>query len=480
MNMPNIACSFPDAFLKQMKSLLGEADFSLYLEAMNMPAKKGLRMNPLKRPSVLGGHGEAERLWLAAGLADRTGTDLKRSEAADRLRPIPWASGYTFEDPLRPGQSPLHEAGVYYIQEPSAMSAATLLGALPGERVLDLCAAPGGKSTQIAGGMHGQGVLVSNEPNRSRAKILSSNMERLGVRNSVVVSETPERLRERFPAFFDRILVDAPCSGEGMFRKDPETRTQWHENSPAQCAQRQQNILRAAAGMLRPGGTLVYSTCTFNRTENEEVIDHFLKEHPAFSLVPFQLPGLPRTDTGMQHLFPHEMDGEGHFLALLHLGEDAPPEKDHHRSQKGNRARRNSEVPALPEVFRPDCFAPERLHSDGRILWMLPDRITHEMFTGLCCMRTGLALCHLQGRLFEPDHAAGMALLAGETTSAVELTWENMERYQAGETLPVEAKKGYVLLQYEGISLGWGKYSDGMIKNHYPKGLRRRTGSARE
>ena len=272
MNMPNIACSFPDAFLKQMKSLLGEADFSLYLEAMNMPAKKGLRMNPLKRPSVLGGHGETERLWLAAGLA---GSELEISEVLDRLRPIPWASGYTFEDPLRPGQSPLHEAGVYYIQEPSAMSAATLLGALPGECILDLCAAPGGKSTQIAGGMQGQGVLVSNEPNRSRAKILSSNMERLGVRNSVVVSETPERLRERFPAFFDRILVDAPCSGEGMFRKDPETRTQWHENSPAQCAQRQQNILRAAAGMLRPGGTLVYSTCTFNRTENEEVIDQF-------------------------------------------------------------------------------------------------------------------------------------------------------------------------------------------------------------
>ena len=291
----------PKEFEEQMKRLLGEAGFFAYLDALNQPYTRALRVNLLLRPD---------------------GTPPCPIEGLGA--PVPWAKGaYFVEGDARPGLSPLHEGGLFYMQEPSALTAVTALDPQPGERVLDLCAAPGGKSTQIAALMAGRGLLCCNEPIPSRAQILSRNIERMGVRNAVVLSAMPDALAPRFPAFFDRILVDAPCSGEGMFRRQPEARDEWDADAPRRCADRQMEILAQAAKMLRPGGTMVYSTCTFNDTENEGVLKRFLALHPEFSLVPFALPGLPEAKDGYLHLYPHEMRGEGHFVSRLKKADGA-------------------------------------------------------------------------------------------------------------------------------------------------------------
>ena len=471
MNTQSIACSLPVAYLEQMKGLLGEAGFFQYLNSMEMPARKGIRINLLKWPASSGLPGPVSLMHMLRP----EGTDISQ------LRSVPWEeSGFYYEDPLRPGQSPLHEAGLYYIQEPSAMSAAALLDPQPGETVLDLCAAPGGKSTQIAARMGGSGLIVSNEPVFSRAKILSSNIERMGVRNCVVTCAMPEQLSDRFPCFFDRILVDAPCSGEGMFRKAPESRFEWHEGSPAQCAERQMKILDCAAKMLKPGGTMVYSTCTFNRTENEGVIEAFLEAHPAFSTTAFSLPGLPDAPDGMQHLFPHEIEGEGHFIAKLVRDMSAPDRTlplEKKKTGRGTRSRgTDDKLPEMPDVYRNLNLTGKQLYMGGRTLWVLPDGIFPEQFRNLQILRAGLALLDAGSRFPEPHHASGMALSAEEVSNVCQLTWDEMTAYQAGETILKSSGKGWVLLQYEGISLGWGKQADGMIKNHYPKGLRRRGG----
>ena len=444
-----------------MKRLLGEAGFFAYLAALDQPYTRALRINLLLRPD---GTPPCDIPGLGA--------------------PIPWAKGaYFVEGDARPGLSPLHEGGLFYMQEPSALTAVTVLDPHPGERVLDLCAAPGGKSTQIAALMAGQGLLVCNEPVPSRAQILSRNVERMGVRNAVVVSALPDALAPRFPAFFDRILVDAPCSGEGMFRRQPEARDEWDVDSPRRCADRQMEILEQAAKMLRPGGTMVYSTCTFNDTENEGVLKRFLALHPEFTLEPFALPGLPEAKGGFLHLYPHKMRGEGHFVSRLKKAADsdepgavvdaAPKKKERARAASPSKNKAPAAV-ALPEVFS-SAFTPERLYAAGDALWMLPEGISIEQLHGLRVLRTGLLLAHAEGRRSEPDHALAMALRPEEAARIANLTHEQALEYQAGETLELgDLPGGYTLLCCEGVSLGWGKQANGMMKNHYPKGLRRR------
>ncbi|HPS82315.1 MAG TPA: RsmB/NOP family class I SAM-dependent RNA methyltransferase, partial [Candidatus Limiplasma sp.] len=245
----------PQAFARRIQSQLGE-DGPAYFEAMSQPPQRGLRLNPARNPDAP----PAE--WIE-GL----------------LEPIPWsADSYYLALDSAAGSAPLHEAGAYYLQEPSAMAPATVLAARPGETVLDLCAAPGGKSTQLAAAMAGQGTLVCNEPVPSRAQILSRNLERMGATNALAVCADPAQLAERWPRMFDAILVDAPCSGEGMFRRHPETRLEWREEAPVRCALRQANILQSACAMLRVGGRLCYSTCTLNREENEDTIAALLRQ----------------------------------------------------------------------------------------------------------------------------------------------------------------------------------------------------------
>ena len=445
----------PEQFTLRMRRLLGE-DYNAFSASFSRPRAVGLRLNPLKGTSL---------------------PDL----SAFSLTPVPWEPcGYYYDPETRPGKSAYHEAGLYYLQEASAMAPAALLDPKPGERVLDLCAAPGGKSTQLAGKMQGRGLLVCNEINSKRAKILASNIERLGIANALVLNEHPQRLEPRFKGYFDKILVDAPCSGEGMFRRQPEARDEWDADAPRRCADRQMEILAQAAKMLRPGGTMVYSTCTFNDTENEGVLKRFLALHPEFSLVPFALPGLPEAKDGYLHLYPHEMRGEGHFVSRLKKADgadkaDAPVQAAPQRKAPARAAKGKASAPiALPDVFS-DTFAPERLYTAGDALWMLPEGISIERLSGLRVLRTGLLLAHAEGKRSEPDHALAMALRPEEAARTASLTQTQALAYQAGETLSLgDLPDGYTLLCCEGVSLGWGKQAGGLMKNHYPKGLRRR------
>ena len=292
-----------------MKKLL-VAEFDAFAASYDRPRNVGLRRNPQK------------------------GAQLALPEFG--LTPVPWcADGFYYDAAARPGLSPLHEAGCYYLQEPSAMAPAELLDVQPGMHVLDLCAAPGGKSTQLAAKLAGCGLLVCNEIHPKRAQILAQNIERMGIANALVLNEHPKNLSPRFDGYFDRVLVDAPCSGEGMFRKEEAAVADWSEETVAMCAARQIEILRTAASLLRPGGRLVYSTCTFAPQENEGTISAFLQEHPDFSVIPigspYFSPGRPDWIAdpaagleGTARLWPHHLRGEGHFAAVLQKSGSAP------------------------------------------------------------------------------------------------------------------------------------------------------------
>ena len=433
---------FPQGWIEQLRPLLGGA-LPDFLHSYDFPPARGIRMRPGRTPVP---------------------------EAEEK---IPWAENAWYL-PLEStaGAQPLHEAGAYYLQEPSAMAAAAVLRPVPGERVLDLCAAPGGKSTQLAAYMQGQGLLVCNEPVMNRAQILSRNIERMGVKNAVVVSALPENLSPRWPEYFDKILVDAPCSGEGMFRRHPETREEWTPASPAGCAQRQRQILEHAARMLRPGGHLAYSTCTFNAMENEGVIEGFLKEHPEFSLVPFSLPGLPESG-GMLHIWPHQVKGEGHFVALLQKTDEGT---DQNRKKKKRETAPALPAPGKAEGALAEAFLREQIADPvfpdavfaGKIV-ALPGSL--PPLEGIKALRVGLQLGEIKGRVFVPDHALALACQARRT---INVTEEEARAYQNGQVLFVdESLKGFCVPVLDKMNLGWGKASDGQLKNHYPKGLRR-------
>lgn len=439
----------PEEFCAAMRAQLGEAGFAAYLHAMEKPHERGLRVNLLR---------------------DATGAPPKGVEGIGAT--IPWAQGaYFVEGDARPGLHPLHEGGMYYLQEPSAMSAATVLAPRPGERVLDLCAAPGGKSTQIAAMMQGEGVLVANEPIPARAQILSRNVERMGVANALVTNMYPDALCAHFPVYFDAILVDAPCSGEGMFRRQIEARGEWDAQSPQLCAARQSEILRSAARMLRPGGRMVYSTCTFNAVENEGVVQKFLDEEKDFVLVPFALEGLGEKAAGMAHLYPQDMRGEGHFVALLRRQGESCHAKAPDAAQR-DKAAEALWQPLVDEVLKKGVtFANVRRIGDG--LYSLPEGIREQR--GLRVLRYGVCLARLKGRHWAVDHALAMALRPEQARNTIALSVQEALRYQHGEVLdaPEGTKKGFALVTLEDCPLGWVKCVEGQMKNHYPKGLRR-------
>ena len=415
----------PQAFVDRMAVQLGE-ELPAFLRTYEEPYQRGIRMNP---------HKPVDASHLPEGL----------------LESVPWEpSGHYLSMDSKAGAEILHEAGAWYLQEPSAMIPAAVLNAQPGERILDLCAAPGGKTTQNALRMAGQGTIVCNEPIADRARILSRNVERMGVPNAIVVSAWPEKLAAIWPGAFDAIQCDAPCSGEGMFRRHPETRDEWNAESPAGCAKRQGDILDSAAIMLRPGGRLVYSTCTLNTIENEGVVEEFLRRHEDFILEAFELPGLSAPN-GMLTIYPHRIKGEGHFVALLQK-DDTGERKYYPTNNK--RVKLPEEVKEFLGRLRMD-IAEERLEIREDRLYLLPENIPD--LKGLRVMRSGLLLGEIKKNRFEPSQALACALAMDEYDAVynMDIEDEDVIRYLKCETIEAktEVADGFVLVCAGGFPL---------------------------
>ena len=436
--------AFPAEFIRETEELLGN-EASAFFTAMEEPAALALRVNPLKAAA--------------------------EAAAAPYIEsPVPWAAdGFYLRGETKPGASIAHAAGAFYLQEASAMVSAAALDAKPGMRVLDLCAAPGGKSTQIASAMRCEGLLVCNEPEPARAKVLAANLERMGVQNACVVSAYPDALAARWAGFFDAVLCDAPCSGEGMFRRDPETRLQWNPAAPMGCAKRQAEILDSAALLVRSGGTLVYSTCTFNRAENEGTILSFLNRHPEFSAENFVLNGVGASQNGMLRIFPHRVRGDGHFCARLHKSGAADPVPV--IAEKPNRDdlslidRLQSEICELPKPLR------ERIVRLGDTLISVPKEAPD--LGGLRVISRGVPLVRIGKGYIEPAHPLAMAIEPERAKRVFALNDDMARRYYTGEALPCgENLRGWVLLTWKDLPVGWGKASNGQLKNHLPKGIR--------
>ncbi len=427
----------PEAFLTRIKKQLGE-EYPAFLNSLDRPRAVALRFNPLK--------GAAPSLSFVQ-------------------KAVPWEpQGYYYAIDARPGLHPYHEAGVYYLQEASAMSAVALLDPQPGERVCDLCAAPGGKTTQIAGRMAGEGFLLCNEIHPKRAQILARNIERMGVANSLVTNEHPGRLAEKYPGFFDRILIDAPCSGEGMFRKEEAAVTDWSQETVEMCARRQAEILSSGAALLRPGGRLVYSTCTFAPEENEQTIEAFLKTHPEFEMEPVEAPWFTTVGEGVFRLWPHKLLGEGHFVAVLRKREGQETDIAPASGEK---------LPKEWAAFAKDLgiSLPEgKAILFGQSLYLAPKELPD--IRGIRVLRPGLELGILKKDRLEPAHA--LALWLKTAAQTVDLSPESsaIQAYLRGETIPC-GTRGWTLVRVNSFSIGWGKSDGKVLKNHYPKGLRR-------
>ncbi len=457
-------------FVSRVEEILGKEEISEFLKCYERESVHGLRVNGLKSSAEEMSGELAVEFGLAGG--DELALDLENESNLENelgLEPVPWCPGGLYYDAscCAPGKHPYHQAGLYYIQEPSAMAPVEQLLAQPGERVLDLCAAPGGKTTQIAASMQGRGLLVANEPHPARAKILSENVERMGVTNCIVTNELPQRLREQFGCAFHRILVDAPCSGEGMFRKDEEAQNQWSVENVLHCADRQDEILDEAYEMLLPGGRLVYSTCTFAKEEDEGSVERFVQRHPDITI------------EKQERLWPHKVKGEGHFLAVLtKAGMEAqlvsPP---NYYVEKGFSYKSCKELKAfvaeaLSSEFE-DMYLKEGCFTFfGEQLYLLPAEM--PSVKGLKVLRTGLHLGTVRKGRFEPAHALAHGIDVSLVRNVTNLSPADSRvlAYLNGQTINVEGENGWHLITVGGFALGWGKLVRGVMKNHYPKGLR--------
>lgn len=474
-NINDKPSSLPKAFLREMEDLLGD-EYQAFLDSYRDEKTSAIRVNTLKLPI---------ESFKDLGLFN---IDFERDK-------ISWAEeGYYLSGDVNPGKNPLHDAGAYYIQEPSAMSVVGQTHVFEEDRVLDLCAAPGGKSTYILSRLNHKGLLVSNEINPSRIRALGENLERFGAVNSIITNSDSSNLLTFFKGFFDKIFIDAPCSGQGMFRKDDFAIEDWSQDKVDECVAIQRQLIRDAYQMLRAGGMIIYSTCTFTRQENEDIIEDFLGDYSDANLL------------DMDRIWPHRDRGEGHFCARITKKADKQGDqeaqdsdllafdKDSHRDSsresakkskkkqksKAKSNRKNQEYLGLYEDFATDYLIDGGL---GKLLEpglaVKEERLHYQPLDydlrGLKVLRSGLFVGEFKKNRFEPAHSLAMALKPSDVKNTIDFANDSNEirAYLRGESIETGQSRGWVLVSVEGVSLGWGKESNGILKNKYPKGLRR-------
>lgn len=459
--------NLPITFEEKMKSLLGDTEYEAYLKCFDEPRHYGLRVNTQK-----------------------ISVEDFLKIAPWPLTPVPWISnGFYYDGSMyQPAKHPYYYAGLYYLQEPSAMTPADRLPIEPGDRVLDVCAAPGGKATELGAKLKGEGVLVANDISNSRARGLLKNLELFGIGNMLVISEEPGKLTEFFPEYFDKILIDAPCSGEGMFRKEKKMVKAWEEHGPEFFSRLQQSIITQAASMLRPGGMLLYSTCTFDPLENERTIEYLLSRYPEFEIC--EMDGYEGFEKGRPELtenhisdidktvriFPHKMKGEGHYLALLKKGNVRSEQEE--RKQNGKKG--GEKIPEELSVFFEDLnfsLDPSRLDLREERVYYMPEDL--PALKGVRFLRSGLLLGELKKKRFEPSQALAMSLKKNDYKKVLDLPLsdDRVIKYLKGETLDVEdlvatKEKGWYLVCVDGYPLGFGKLASQTLKNKYLPGWR--------
>lgn len=467
----------PQSFLDSMKEILGE-DYEAFLAGFDGQRQYGLRVNTLKMNLE-----EFERI------------------APFHLKKVPWISnGYFYEAEDAPAKHPFYSAGLYYLQEPSAMTPASRLKVQPGERVLDLCAAPGGKATELGAALQGEGLLVANDINTARARALLRNLELFGISNSFVTNEPPHVLAERFPEFFHKIMVDAPCSGEGMFRKNPAVVDSWQEKGPEYFSKLQREIIVQAADMLLPGGMMFYSTCTFSPLENEKTITHLLKERPDMEVIPMEdYEGFAEGLTSYRgevfdescklcrRIWPHKMSGEGHFMALLHKKSGTQQQVQQTVSQSSIWWEKCKGLNKEQKAAAEDFFSHVNIAYDGKRIDVRGDNLYYLPAPkydgrGLHFLRNGLFMGEFKKKRFEPSQPFALALHAQDFDQVLDFPAddERLLRYLRGETLDVsdliageKKRKGWQLVMVAGHPLGFGKLVNNNLKNKYPAGWRK-------
>ncbi|WP_058485297.1 RsmF rRNA methyltransferase first C-terminal domain-containing protein [Defluviitalea phaphyphila] len=443
----------PIEFEKKMKNILKD-EFNEYIKSFKKERSYGLRTNTLKI----------------------TPEELKK-KVNFKLIPVPWCKeGFYYKEEDKPAKHPYYHAGLYYIQEPSAMSPGAVLDVRPGDKVLDLCAAPGGKSTQLGAKLKQKGVLFANDISATRVKALIKNIELAGIRNVIITNESPEKLSQRLEGYFDKILIDAPCSGEGMFRKTPEIIKNWESKGPEFYCSIQRDILIQGAKMLKPGGYILYSTCTFSPEENEGIIEEFLSKHTNFEVVPIShkngfSQGRPdlvearETLKGAARLWPHKIKGEGHFLVLLRKKVEDIKYQFSIPKRTLSRDILNNFNNFIKENFHDEIKGEFEIHGDG--LYLLPEGIPD--LRGLRVVRSGWMLGKLKKNRFEPSQSFAMGLNKEMVKNIINFSLEdsNVIKYLKGETLSIEGNKGWNLICVDGYPLGWGKIQNNMLKNKY-------------
>ena len=453
----------PQEFLARMKTMLQDDEYPAFLAHYEQPKHAGLRVNTLKI-SV---------------------EDFLKINPF-HLKPVPWTkNGFYYEEEDRPARHPYYAAGLYYLQEPSAMTPAAILPVTPGDYVLDLCAAPGGKATELGAKLQKKGMLVANDISASRAKALQRNIELCGIPNSFITNEPPASLARSMPGFFDKILVDAPCSGEGMFRKEPAVAKSWTPDRPEFFAKLQKECVSAAISMLKPGGYMLYSTCTFSPVENEGIVSYILEQYPEMEIQdidsyeafssgnPLWGNGDPRLEKSIR-IFPHLVEGEGHFLALF------KKEGLSHQTPAAAGKKLDKTAEKLLAEFWDSCEIPfnkERIEVRNNNVYCLPPSDNH--FKGIHFLRNGLFLGELKKNRFEPSQPLALALTKEDFPSCLNLssTDERIGRYLRGESLLIEPgectkEKGWQLVCVDGYPMGFGKLVNGLLKNKYPAGWR--------